>query len=45
VLLLWVALSGCLVQARFDFPFQIYSIVLLFLLYCALPSTLSRRGG
>ena len=45
VVLLWLALSGCLIQARFDLPFQIYSIVLLFLLHCAILSTLSRRGG
>lgn len=45
VVLLWLALAGCLIQARFDFPFQIYSILLLFLLYCAILSTLSRRGA
>ena len=44
VVLLWLALAGCLIQARFDFPFQIYSILLLFLFYCAVLSTLSRRG-
>lgn len=36
VFLGWLALSGCLVQALFDFPLQIYSIVLLFLVICAI---------
>ena len=35
VILTWLALAGCLIQANFDFPFQIYSIVFLFLLICA----------
>lgn len=39
----WLALAGCLVHARWDFPFQIYSILLLFVLLCALLFTLSRR--
>lgn len=43
--LIWVALIGCLVHARFDFPFQIYSIVILFLLLCAVLFSVSRRGG
>ena len=43
VILLWLAIAGCLVHARFDFPFQIYSIVFLFLICCALLSVLSRR--
>ena len=42
---LWLALAGCLIQARFDFPFQVYSILLLFLFHCAILSTLSRRGA
>ncbi len=47
MLLIWLAVAGCLVHARFDFPFQIYSIVFLFLIVCALLSVLSRRttGG
>ena len=40
--LLWLALAGCLIQARFDFPFQIYSILLLFLLECAILSVVTR---
>ena len=42
-LLIWVALVGCLVHARYDFPFQIYSILFLFLTICALLFNLSRR--
>ena len=43
VLLLWLALAGCLVHARYDFPFQIHSIDFLFLIHCAVLSILSRR--
>ncbi|MCK6500207.1 MAG: hypothetical protein L6Q38_12105, partial [Nitrospira sp.] len=28
----WIALLGCLAHARFDFPFQIYSVLFLFVL-------------
>ncbi|MBE0545472.1 MAG: O-antigen ligase family protein [Verrucomicrobia bacterium] len=45
VALIWIALTGCLVHARFDLPFQIYSIVLLFLVLCALLFSMSRRGS
>lgn len=44
VLLIWLAMAGCLVHARYDFPFQIHSIVLLFVMLCAVMSTLSRRA-
>jgi hypothetical protein len=43
IILAWLALAGCLVHARYDFPFQIYSIVLLFLVLCAILSNLTRR--
>jgi O-Antigen ligase len=43
IILTWLALAGCLVHARYDFPFQIYSIVLLFLVLCAILSNLTRR--
>jgi hypothetical protein len=36
VAFVWVAISGCLLHARFDFPLQIYSIQLLFLVLCAI---------
>lgn len=40
VLFFWVALGGCLIHARYDFPFQVYSIVFLFMILCALLSCL-----
>ncbi len=43
VAMLWLALAGCLVHARYDFPFQVHSILFLFLLLCAILSNLSRR--
>jgi len=43
VMLLWVSLAGCLFHAYFDFPFQIHSILTLFLVLCAVLSCLSRR--
>jgi hypothetical protein len=42
MMLMWLALGGCLVHARFDFPFQMHSIVFLFLILCAVLFTLSR---
>ncbi len=44
--LLWLALAGILVHARFDFPFQIYSILLTALALGAVLFSLSgaRRG-
>jgi hypothetical protein len=42
VVLIWLALAGCLVHARYDFPFQIYSILFLFLVLCAILSDLTR---
>jgi hypothetical protein len=43
IILVWLSLAGCLVQARWDFPLQVYSILFLFLVWCALLSTLCRR--
>lgn len=40
--MLWLAAGGCLIHARFDFPFQVYSVVFLFLVWCAMLATLSR---
>jgi hypothetical protein len=45
VVMAWLALAGCLVQARFDFPFQIHSTLFLFLVICALLFGLSERGN
>lgn len=39
----YAAMAGCLVHAKYDFPFQIYSILLLFLVVCCLLSVASRR--
>jgi O-antigen ligase len=41
--LLWLALAGCLAHARFDFPFQVYSVAFLFILITAIASSLSFR--
>ena len=43
VMLLWVALGGCLIHAGFDFPFQIHSVLTLFLVLCAVLSCLTRQ--
>jgi hypothetical protein len=43
MLLTWLALAGCLTHARFDFPFQVHSVVFLFLTLCAMLLTLSRK--
>lgn len=40
----WLALAGCLLQARWDFPFRVYSVVFLFLLLCAVLTTVGRVG-
>jgi hypothetical protein len=39
----WLSITGCLVHAKFDFPFQIYSIQFLFLLLCAVLVSVSRK--
>lgn len=44
VAFIWVAAAGCLMHARFDFPFQVYSILLLFVTLCAILTTLARRS-
>jgi hypothetical protein len=45
VVLWWLALAGCLLHARFDFPFRIHSVFLLFTLLAAALTVLtaSRR--
>lgn len=45
VVLIWLALAGCLIEAVYDFPFQIHSILFLFLVFCAVLFGLSRRSG
>jgi len=44
MILLWLAFAGALLHARFDFPFQIYSILFLFLVLCAVAFTLSQKS-
>ena len=39
----WIALAGCLLHAVADFPLQIYSILLLFVLFCAILFCLSSK--
>ncbi|HOW68783.1 MAG TPA: O-antigen ligase family protein, partial [Verrucomicrobiota bacterium] len=41
--LIWISLGGCLIHAKFDFPFQVLSILLLFVLICAILSCLARK--
>jgi len=43
VMLLWISLAGCLIHAFYDFPLQIQSILILFVLLCSILSCLSRR--
>lgn len=42
VALLWGAVGACLINAKFSFPLQVYSILLLFLVLLAVLSCLSR---
>ncbi len=39
----WLALGGCLVHAIFDFPFQIHSVLLLFIVIAATLTVLTAR--
>jgi NADH:ubiquinone oxidoreductase subunit 6 (subunit J) len=42
IMLTWCALGGCLLHAYYDFPFQIHSVLFLFLLIGAVISSLTR---
>jgi hypothetical protein len=44
VVLAWLSLAGCL-DAPFDFPWQIHSILRLFLIICAILFTASGRSS
>jgi O-antigen ligase len=43
MILLWAAIAGCLFYARYDFPFQIYSVIFLFFILCAAMFSLSHE--
>jgi O-antigen ligase len=43
IALLWISLAGCMAHAKFDFPFQIHSILGMFLTVCCLQSCLVRQ--
>jgi O-antigen ligase len=44
VSMLWLSLAGCLVHAKFDFPFQVYSTLALFLHLGVVLFCLSRKS-
>jgi len=44
IVLVWLSLAGCLVEARWDFPFQVYSIEFLVLVLCAVAANLTRKA-
>ena len=39
----WLAMAGCFLHAKYDFPFQVYSLHFVFLLLCCVCSCLSRK--
>ena len=43
ITLIWVSLTGCLAHAKYDFPFQVYSILFLFLLLSCCASCLAKE--
>ncbi len=43
--LLWISIAGCLVHARVDFPFQIYSVLFLAIVLCAVLFSISKGPG
>jgi O-antigen ligase len=44
VMLIWIALGGCLIHARYDFPLQVHSLLTLFVLHCSVLSCVARRA-
>jgi O-antigen ligase len=44
VMVIWIALGGCLIHGIYDFPLQIHSILTLVVLLCAVLSCLARRA-
>lgn len=43
VAFIWMGIGGCLLHARFDFPLQNYSILLMFMTLVAILTTMARR--
>jgi hypothetical protein len=43
--MIWVAMGGGLLHAKFDFPFQIYSILFVFVFLSAVLFSISQRHG
>ncbi|MCC6232963.1 MAG: hypothetical protein IT580_09985, partial [Verrucomicrobiales bacterium] len=43
ILMIWIGLAGCLAHARFDYPFQIYSIAFVFVLLASILLVLTAR--
>jgi O-antigen ligase len=43
VMLIWISLGGCLVHAFYDFPLQVHSILMLFVMLCAGLTCVSRK--
>jgi O-antigen ligase len=41
----WISLAGCLLHALADFPLQVYSILFLFVLLCAVLFSFSHRSS
>lgn len=44
VTMFWFAMIGCLFHARYDFPFQILSVLHLFLVYCCICVCVARKA-
>ena len=42
--LIWIALAGLLIHARWDFPFQIFSILHLLIVLCAILFSVTRKS-
>jgi len=42
IAMLWISLAGCLIHARVDFPFQIYSTLFFVILLCAILFSFSK---
>ena len=40
----WLAVAGILTYARWDFPFQIYSVVFVYLVVCAIMVSVTRKA-